>query len=158
MQHKPPNKELDVTLDPLTAWHSISGETGGTGVREIMMRIHDEVLCKEAVPADLRDNAQLVIAEVLNNVAEHSYRGKAGGKLQVKLGLRNGELEVETQDFGQPMPHNNVPIKREPNPNVPRYALPEGGFGWFLIHTLAPNPVYMRRGKTNILQFTVIQG
>lgn len=155
MQHKPPNQDLDGAIDPLTTWHSFSGETGETGVREIILRIYGTVLNRDEVAEDLRESAQLVIAEVLNNIEEHSYDGKSGGKLQVRVGLRPGEIEVETQDFGKPMPHLDVPIKRNPNPNVPRYALPEGGFGWFLIHTLAPNPLYSRRGKTNICQFTV---
>lgn len=155
MQHKPPNTDVEGAMDPLTTWHSFAGITGETGVRDMMLRIYENALCSEQISDDLRDNAQLVIAEVLNNIEEHSYQGKIGGKLKVKIGVRDGELEVETQDFGQPMPNLAVPSKRDPNPNVPRYELPEGGFGWFLIHTLAPGPVYSRRGQTNILQFTI---
>lgn len=155
MQHDPTEQDAFNPPFRLTRWVSISGKTGGEGVRNVLMNMSDELASMPALSSDLRDNAELVIAEVLNNIEEHAYQERPGGKFRVRLGIRAAELAVEIQDFGAPMPGLNLPEKREPDPSAPLEALQEGGFGWYLIHTLAPAPEYERRGATNVLRFTV---
>ncbi len=157
MQHDPhPNVEFNA-LDPASDWQTFTGETGSNGIRDVMLVVSRQLAEAILIPEGLRENAEVVIAEVLNNIAEHSYKGEAGGKLQLRLGLHATWIDVETQDFGVPMPGLDIPAKRQPNPDAPAAALQEGGFGWYLIHTLAPKPHYIRRGKTNILRFRVTE-
>ncbi len=105
--------------------------------------------------AQTSENAHVVLAEVLNNIFEHSYGGETGGHIQLSLFLEDDGIYIETLDFGLPMPGLAIPSPTLPDPGIRTEDLPEGGFGWYLIHTLAPSPQYLRRGNTNILRFTV---
>jgi serine/threonine-protein kinase RsbW len=101
---------------------------------------------------------QLVLAEALNNVAEHAFAPHESG--QVTLILRHGRagLLVEIRDCGKPMPNGRAPINDGPSSESARQDLPEGGFGWFLIRELARDLIYDRRDGENILIFRVAIG
>jgi serine/threonine-protein kinase RsbW len=155
MQHDPNSQQEFDPRDPLTHWHHFSGTTGQNGIRTVLLEVATRLDLSPITPTDLRENTILVLSEVLNNIEEHGYEGREGGALKVKLGIRAGKVEVETRDFGGAMPGLEVPKKRAPKLDVPCEELQEGGFGWYMIHTLAPDPQYTRRGQTNILRFTV---
>ncbi len=98
---------------------------------------------------------ELVLAEVLNNVAEHAYADDPFGLVELHVRRLPDRLRCRVIDAGKPMPGGLVPAG-EPLPVPgPVDALPEGGFGWFLIHTLATNLVYARRGGRNDLSFEI---
>lgn len=130
-------------------------ETGkdclGTVIENVSTAISETGLFSK----QLCENAHVVVAEVINNIAEHSYQGKSGGPIQLSIDMSDNKIAVEALDFGMPMPQLAVPCGQRPNHAVPMASLPEGGFGWYLIHTLAPKPRYIRRGHTNILRFVV---
>lgn len=155
MQHDPSAQQKFDARNPVTRWQSFSGTTGQYGVRTILLDVATRLDQSPVLSPGLRENAILVLAEVLNNIEEHGYQGQDRGRVKVKVCIRANEIELETQDFGGPMPGLSVPKKCPPITDAPRDALQEGGFGWYLIHTLAPNPVYSRRGQTNILRFTI---
>lgn len=106
-----------------------------------------------AADHELKANCELVLAEVLNNIEEHSYAGKEGCRIDIHLIAEPDVILVETRDQGIPMPGLVVPEKRLPHNKVAQDALPEGGFGWYLIHELAPNPIYTRKDDINYLRF-----
>lgn len=105
--------------------------------------------------ADARGTAELVLAEVLNNVVEHAYAGHPG-EIEVRLGLMPGSLLCLVRDRGHPMPGARLPGGAPPvlDPD----DLPEGGFGWHLIRSLSQDLRYRRAGGRNHLRFRVDTG
>ena len=101
-------------------------------------------------PADLPGTLEIVMAEVLNNVVEHAY-GDEPGMIELRVNAAPDGLRCQVIDFGRPLgdpglPEGKLPL---PGPEGP----PEGGFGWFLITTLAQDISYLRVGASNCLTF-----
>ena len=103
-------------------------------------------------------SVEIVLAEALNNVVEHAYRPDETG--QVKLVLRYGRagLLIEIRDSGRPMPNGRTPLGEHPSVRPDGDALPEGGFGWFLIRELACDLVYDLENGENFLIFRMAVG
>jgi serine/threonine-protein kinase RsbW len=102
--------------------------------------------------------AELVLAEVLNNVAEHAY-GDAGGKVEVSLQHAADGLRCLIVDEGRAMPGGQLPVGRLPSGlDVVLADLPEGGFGWHLIRSLSTNLTYARVEGQNRLSFVLAPG
>lgn len=102
---------------------------------------------------DRRGTAELVLAEVLNNVAEHAY-ANASGPVSVTLAPTAEGLHCLITDRGKAMPDGSLPEGRLPgSPGVALEDLPEGGFGWHLIRSLTTGLSYARVNGSNHLQF-----
>jgi serine/threonine-protein kinase RsbW len=101
---------------------------------------------------DDRGTVELVLAEVLNNVAEHAY---AGGSGPVEVGLCATPLGIACRivDRGLAMPEGRLPEGALP-PAAPD-DLPEGGFGWHLIRSLTADLSYARSAGQNRLSFLI---
>ncbi len=101
------------------------------------------------------DRLELVVAEVLNNVVEHAYADQTDGIITlVARPLSNG-IAVQVCDHGTSMPGGTLPQGACPQATATTEALPEGGFGWFLIRDLTEDIRYRRVGSTNRLTFRV---
>ncbi len=105
------------------------------------------------LPDTLRDSAQIVLAEALNNIVEHSY-AQSAGEIAVSLTPGHAGLVCHIWDTGRPMPLGVLPNGDTPMSCAP-VDLPEGGFGWFLIRTLAQDLYYQRRNGSNHLSFCI---
>ena len=105
-----------------------------------------------ALPPGLREDAELVLAEVLNNIAEHAY-ADAPGPIEVHLAQDRGGIACEVRDRGAAMPQGCLPQGRLPALDGP--DLPEGGFGWHLIRALTHDLCYERDGTGNRLSFRI---
>lgn len=103
---------------------------------------------------DQRGTVELVLAEVLNNVAEHAYADTAG-PVAVTVALIPGGLACEVVDEGTAMPGGQLPEGRLPQADLPESELPEGGFGWHLIRSLTQDISYRRQRGTNRLGFLI---
>lgn len=103
------------------------------------------------LPEDQRGTAEIVIAEVLNNIVEHAYSATSG-IIEVSVDLAEEGLLCTIADKGAAMPDNLLPqghaqqIKDLDN-------LPEGGYGWLLIRSLALDLQYSRLQGHNYLRF-----
>lgn len=98
--------------------------------------------------------SEVVVAEALNNIVEHAYADLQGA-IEMVIGSSDAGLTFEVTDSGQPMPEGQVPLGRiRDYPSDPT-KLPEGGFGWFLIHELTEALTYQRKDQRNILKFSV---
>ncbi|WP_240790247.1 ATP-binding protein [Rhodobacter sp. SY28-1] len=105
-----------------------------------------------------RGMAELVLAEVLNNVAEHAY-AEAGGKVEIRLDGDPRGLRCLVVDEGREMPGGQLPEGRLPcGPYVALDDLPEGGFGWHLIRSLCADLAYARVDGQNRLAFVLATG
>jgi serine/threonine-protein kinase RsbW len=100
---------------------------------------------------DLRGTAEIVLAEVLNNIVEHAYADQAGN-ITLRLVRHDGGLHCTVSDTGAPMPGLCLP-EGQFQPLKDLADLPEGGFGWFLIRSLTEGLAYQRSKGLNRLSF-----
>lgn len=124
------------------------------GVRLALQRLAGSSLFEGLCP-DTRDATELVLAEVLNNVVEHAYAGRRGAIGLHLSGVDGGVLCV-VRDSGRPMPGAVLP-KGDP-PAIRPDDPPEGGFGWYLIRSLARDLRYRRAGERNLLRLRIPAG
>lgn len=103
------------------------------------------------LPEDLRGNAEVVLAEALNNIVEHAYDHDRG-MIELRLHRMGGMLICDVFDTGAAMPNLELPSGLAQAIDQTD-CLPEGGFGWFLIRTLTQNLQYQRIGARNHLSF-----
>ncbi|MEP3442817.1 ATP-binding protein [Sulfitobacter sp.] len=117
------------------------------GLTKTMARLCDLKLSK-----DEAGTVELVLAEALNNIIEHALSASV---IQTRITIRGDAspqgLELTIIDHGVPMPKGVAPIGLQPDVDVPVQDLPEGGYGWFMIHTLATKVQYARVKHENHL-------
>lgn len=107
-------------------------------------------LARSGAAPGLLFRVELVLAEVLNNIGEHAYGG-AAGRVWLKARMEGDAVCVTITDRGKPMPGGDMPEGGLPDMDVPRDRQPEGGFGWYLIHSQADSLQYSRENGENIL-------
>lgn len=104
------------------------------------------------LPGDDLGTIEIVLAEALNNVVEHAYpESGSAGPINIDCRTRADGLHVRIIDDGRAMPGTRLPAGNEADLAQDLQDLPEGGFGWFLILTLAQDVRYHREGDQNIL-------
>lgn len=101
---------------------------------------------------EARGIAELVLAEVLNNVVEHAYPAEPG-PVAVTLTPVAADIHCLVVDQGLAMPSGKLPEGKLPAVGTPLESLPEGGFGWYLILSLTRDLSYVRVGGSNRLSF-----
>lgn len=105
------------------------------------------------LPPEAKGTAELVLAEVLNNVAEHAYADRPG-TVEVTLTPVTSGIRCLIVDWGVAMPGERLPDGRLPGgADTALEDLPEGGFGWHLIRVLTQDLAYQRSGDQNRLSF-----
>lgn len=107
----------------------------------------------DLVAEDTLGRLELVLAEVMNNVAEHAPDMAADGRPVIHLCVvrHAGGLACALTDDGASLPDECLAPR-----NLPRATdMPEGGFGWFLIQDLTQALCYYREGSRNYLAFSV---
>lgn len=112
-------------------------------------------LSDAGVTSDDLGAVELVVGEVLNNAVEHAYGSRRNGRIDVECQNRGGTLRFEVRDGGAPLPELSLPQGKPPTVDCAASDLPEGGFGWFLVRSLAESIDYHRLGGINMLQFRI---
>ncbi|MDK3019910.1 ATP-binding protein [Pseudodonghicola flavimaris] len=102
------------------------------------------------LPEHVAGDVELALAEAVNNVTEHAYRGRSDGTITVTGRLEDTRLVLRISDHGLPMPEGKLPKPRAHDLSD-QAELPEGGFGWGLIHALTSSVRYDRRAQRNTL-------
>ncbi|WP_109464950.1 ATP-binding protein [Albibacillus kandeliae] len=97
-------------------------------------------------------DVELVLAEVVNNIVEHAYRGREPGLVSVAYVFGASGLILTVRDRGAPFTANSLPAGHAVDLALPRHQLPEGGFGWLLIRRLTSDLSYVRRNGFNRLR------
>ncbi|MEM8555549.1 MAG: ATP-binding protein [Pseudomonadota bacterium] len=113
----------------------------------------DQKLAPLSLDEDTLGSVQIVFGEVLNNIVEHAYNDAGCGDIVLCIGREADRIVVQVEDFGRAMPNGELPEKRQADLDVDIQLLPEGGFGWFLIHELVENLTYTRRDNRNLVSF-----
>lgn len=119
-------------------------------VRESLIALNDRV--NRHVGSDLMSRTELVLAELLNNVAQHGRPRANGPQPMVHMSVvaQPDGLACSVSDDGGLLPSVCL------SPRAPDPAnYPEGGFGWFLIDHLTQSLVYFRENDRNFVAFTV---
>jgi len=129
----------------------LSRQASQTAVREMLGELV-EALAARNIDTDLQGSVQIAVAEALNNVVEHAYADKQAGPVTLSADLGQESLHITITDTGAPLPGGRIPACARPDLSVPQADLPEGGFGWFLIHDLARDLSYSRKSGTNTLR------
>lgn len=96
---------------------------------------------------------ELILAEVLNNIVEHSYAETGRGTITLTMARDGRGLTCAVSDDGVPLPESCIASARRDGARPEPDSLPEGGFGWFLIHDLAEDLGYRRQDGRNMLAF-----
>ncbi len=130
-------------------------ESSEFAVRDILIRLKAE-LGAWAISDDDQGTVELVAAEALNNVVEHAYPDEnQTGTVHLSCELQTEGLRFRIEDHGVPMPGETLPGNAPAPISTELQDLPEGGFGWSLIHMLAENLQYQRANGMNVLVFLV---
>lgn len=91
-------------------------------------------LTRAGVGADDAYGTRVAVAEALNNVIEHGYRGADGCDIHVDMSLNGTELCVSIRDRGHPMSPGAASSALLPSFDPEDVeSLPEGGWGLMLI-------------------------
>ncbi len=101
------------------------------------------------------EDLRIIGAEAVNNVIEHGYAGRPGEPVRLSLRLDRAALRLCVFDRGRAIP-DEVFASAGAGPAPPPEGgdpadLPEGGWGWPLILTLADRVVYRRVEGWNYL-------
>jgi serine/threonine-protein kinase RsbW len=136
---------------------SLAGAEGA--VRDSLAEV---MVCLEPLGLSTDDagTVELVLAEALNNVVEHALANTSEHTTIEIRGSHNATtgLHLTVVDEGAPMPTGKAPVPRAPEINVEFDNIPEGGFGWFMIHTLATDVQYARVDDSNHLSLHLAVG
>lgn len=148
--HRRAEQNLSVTQGQMS--HRMALNASQKSVRKALRAVKAQLDDHGIVPDDLA-SIELVLAEALNNIVEHAYSGTDEGLIEVALSVDDNELAFRITDRGLPMP-NGEPPKGTLAPMTGEISeLPEGGFGWFLIHELAHDLAYVRHESSNVFSF-----
>jgi serine/threonine-protein kinase RsbW len=124
------------------------------GVRDALARMRGALSAWSVVPGD-QGTAEMVLAEVLNNIVEHAYVDRGNAEFKLFLWRMRGGLRVHVVDDGLPMPGERLPEQRLASLDVGLADLPEGGFGWSLIRQLTEGLCYQRCANENHLRLKI---
>ncbi|MBO9447713.1 ATP-binding protein [Ruegeria sp. R14_0] len=105
----------------------------------------------QGLPAHQAGDVKIALAEAINNVVEHAYAGITPAKVKVHCRLHQNWLDILISDTGNPLPGFRVPDGVPASLGSSIDELPEGGFGWFLIHELTSDIRYERSDGCNLL-------
>jgi len=126
--------------------------SGDIATRKTLLDV-TKAFARARLPDDDIANAELILAEALNNIVEHAYAGTRG-PIDLRIEFRRDSLDCALGDQGR-----EAPLGYPPDPPLPEIAppltLPEGGFGWHIIRRLSTDLRYQREGAWNVLRFRV---
>ncbi|MEI4231621.1 ATP-binding protein [Roseovarius sp. D22-M7] len=125
-------------------------------VRRMLAELQ-ECLAVETIADDDRGTVDIALAEALNNIVEHAYHPDTPGTITLTLWIGPTRVSCELRDKGVALPGLEPPHAAAPDVTGPRETLPEGGFGWSIIHALTARLCYLRDGAENrlILDFDI---
>ena len=97
-----------------------------------------EVFEKVNIDQDLKDELVLAIAEAAQNIVKHAYQNEAtDDKMEIKISLQNGELEIGFFDKGRPVDKGNVRHRKIDD-------VKPGGLGTFFIKQIMDEAVFKK--------------
>lgn len=123
-------------------------------IRGALERVADWLRAQRPESPPARD-LELVLAELLNNISDHSYEG-ALGPIRLLLSRTGDWVHCSIEDEGKPLEAKFLPTKCRPVPLPDRDRLPERGYGWVMVRKLARDFDFERCEGRNRLGFRVL--
>ena len=101
-----------------------------------------EVFEKINLPQEQKDELVLAIAEAAQNIVKHAYKDvqDTADKMEIKISLKNNELEIGFFDKGRPVDQNNVRHRKIDD-------IKPGGLGTFFIQEIMDAVVFKEGDK-----------
>ena len=101
-----------------------------------------EIFEKINLNEDLKDELVLAIAEAAQNIVKHAYKNIDGtkDKMEIKISLKDSELEIGFFDKGRPVDTDNVRHRKIDN-------IKPGGLGTFFIQQIMDAVVFKEGEK-----------
>lgn len=141
-------------MDSFDPEFSLQFPSSAHDVRGALLRMRG-YLGHLGITGDAAGQIEIVLAEILNNVVEHALPEAGEGVIQLNCERQKDMLRFAVCDNGKSMPDGQMPGPLLPCLNKDFQDLPEGGFGWALVHMLARDLHYERIATNNILYFSV---
>ena len=121
-----------------------------TSLKEVRV-FSREVFEKINIQQEQKDELVLAIAEAAQNIVKHGYKGveNTTDKMQIKISLKNNELEIGFFDKGKPVVPGNVQHRKLDD-------IKPGGLGTFFIKQIMDGAVFKKdqKGWVNHLVLT----
>ena len=133
---------------------SVRLKSDNLSIRSALGEVIDALKARSIDP-DALGSVEIVLAEALNNVAEHAYEMRGDGNIEISGHVTASGLHFDIIDEGVPMPMDQVPAGNAANLDVGTEDMPEGGFGWFLIRQMTEDLSYLRSNGRNHLSLTL---
>ncbi|MCC5932639.1 MAG: ATP-binding protein [Candidatus Cyclonatronum sp.] len=95
-------------------------------------------------------NIRLVVVEALNNVKEHAYLDKPNRYISIYLSFTRDYVLISISDKGLTNIKGIQPIEQKLSLEDPD-SLPEGGFGFSIMHTVMDEVSYHTHENVNTL-------
>ena len=94
------------------------------------------------IQQEQKDELVLAIAEAAQNIVKHGYKGveNTTDKMQIKISLKNNELEIGFFDKGKPVVPGNVQHRKLDD-------IKPGGLGTFFIKQIMDEAVFKKDKK-----------
>ena len=100
-----------------------------------------EVFEKINIQQEQKDELVLAIAEAAQNIVKHAYQNQeTNDKMEIKISLNNGELEIGFFDKGRPVENSNVRHRKIDD-------VKPGGLGTFFIKQIMDAVVFKEGEK-----------
>ena len=110
-----------------------------------------EVFEKINIPQEQKDELVLAIAEAAQNIVNHVYKDieSTTDKMQIRISLKSGELEIGFFDKGKPVVPGNIQHRKLDD-------IKPGGLGTFFIKQIMDGAVFKKdqKGWVNHLVLT----
>lgn len=152
-----PQRTVETFTEPLAPFE-IHVENGRFAARDALSQFL-EAISPLNLDVDKTGTIELVLAETINNIVEHAYPpGTPSGGITINCMQQDDGLAVRITDHGAAMPDHKLPMGELSSLDVELDELPEGGFGWFMILSLAQDVTYQRVGAENRLKMRLSLG
>ncbi|MEM1073797.1 MAG: ATP-binding protein [Pseudomonadota bacterium] len=154
MTAKPDKEASSFRLAPFEV-RVISGQSA---VRDALSQLLEAL---QPLQLDIEEagTIEIVLAEVLNNILEHAYPPtEPEGPIHINCAHSKDGLLLHIKDSGSAMPEGKLPLGSLASLDVELDDMPEGGFGWFMIKSLAKDVSYRRVGAENHLNLRLAVG
>ena len=94
------------------------------------------------LPQEQKDELVLAIAEAAQNIVKHAYKGieETKDKMQIKISLKDGQLEIGFFDKGKPVVPENIQHRKLDD-------IKPGGLGTFFIKQIMDGAVFKKDQK-----------
>ena len=94
------------------------------------------------LPQEQKDELVLAIAETAQNIVKHAYKGveKTTDTMQIKISLKDGDLEIGFFDKGKPVVPENIQHRKLDD-------IKPGGLGTFFIKQIMDGAVFKKDQK-----------